>query len=129
MNFQNPVSGRITSRFGPRKHPITGQTKSFHNGIDIAVPIGTDVLAPDSGRISEVWENEKGGKCMAIIGRTGIRFGFAHLDQQLRKVGEIVNAGDVIAKSGNTGGSTGPHLHFTVKQNGNWVNPETYFKF
>lgn len=129
MNFQKPLSGRITSRFGPRKHPITGKVGAFHNGIDISAPVGTDIVAPDSGRISEVWESSKGGKCMAMIGRTGIRFGFAHLDQQLRKVGEIVDRGDLIAKSGNSGASTGPHLHFTVKQNGNWVNPETYFKF
>lgn len=129
MNFQKPMNGRITSRFGPRNHPITGKIGSFHNGIDIAAPIGTDIVAPDYGRISEVWTHEKGGKCMAMIGRTGIRFGFAHLDQQLKKVGDIVNMGDVIAKCGNTGASTGAHLHFTVKQNGNWVNPETYFKF
>lgn len=128
MNFQKPINGRVTSRFGPRTHPITGQ-RTFHNGVDISAPVGTDIVAPDSGRISEVWDNPKGGKCIAMIGRTGIRFGFAHLDEQLKKVGEIVDKGDVIAKSGNTGASTGPHLHFTVKQNGNWVNPETYFKF
>lgn len=128
MNFQKPLSGRITSRFGTRTHPFTGQ-KTFHNGVDISAPIGTEVLAPDSGRISEVWEHANGGKSMAMIGSTGIRFGFAHLNKQLKKVGDIVDKGDVIAESGNTGRSKGPHLHFTVKQNGNWVNPETYFKF
>jgi murein DD-endopeptidase MepM/ murein hydrolase activator NlpD len=128
MRYQLPLKGIITSRFGKRKHPVTGK-QSFHNGVDISAPAGTHVQAPDSGRISEVWDHDTGGKCIAMVGRTGIRFGFAHLSNQLHSEGDIVNIGDVIAESGNSGSSTGPHLHFTVKVNGNWVNPETYFKF
>jgi len=124
----SPVKGRITGRFGNRIHPVT-KTQSFHNGVDIAVAIGTPVLAPETGRVTEVWNHDKGGKCMAMVSQSGIRFGFAHLSEQLKKTGDSVNMGDTIALSGNTGASTGPHVHFTVKKNGSWVDPLKYFNF
>lgn len=124
MKFLKPVTGRISSRFGNRKHPITGKL-SFHNGIDIAAPIGTPVIAPDSGKIIEYWDHVKGGKCIALFNGS-VRFGFAHLNKRLVTLNQLVNKGDVIAEVGNTGASTGAHLHFTVKVNGVWVNPEVY---
>jgi len=77
----------------------------------------------------QVWAHERGGLSMAMIGSDGRRYGFAHLSQQLAEQGKMVEEGEIIAKSGNTGASTGPHLHFTVKQNGRWVDPELLFKF
>jgi murein DD-endopeptidase len=120
--------GRITSRFGTRIHPIT-KALSFHNGIDIAIPIGNDVVAPVAGKIMQVWAHDRGGLSLAMIGQDGRRYGFAHLSKQLVKQGQMVQEGEKIAETGNTGASTGAHLHFTVKQNGEWIDPETLFKF
>ena len=123
-----PLKGRISSRFGYRKHPVSGANSSFHNGIDIAAPVGTAILAPADGIITESWNHDKGGICLAMMaGRT--RFGFAHLDKRLVKVNDPVKAGETIALSGNTGASTGPHLHFTVKINGTFIDPERVINF
>lgn len=124
----SPVKGRITGRFGNRTHPIT-KIRSFHNGVDIAVPAGTAILAPEDGKVTEVWDHIKGGKSLAMVSSSGYRYGFAHLSKQLKKVGELVSEGETIALSGNTGSSTGPHLHFTVKQNGTLIDPMSIFKF
>lgn len=123
-----PVTGRVTSGFGKRVHPIT-KKESFHNGVDIAVPVGTEVVAPENGKIVEVWDHAKGGFCIAMRTTMGTRYGFAHLSKRIRKVGDIVFEGEVIALSGNTGASTGPHVHFTVKKNEQWVDPDKYFVF
>jgi murein DD-endopeptidase MepM/ murein hydrolase activator NlpD len=128
MSYINPLTGRVTSKFGNRPHPITKKT-SFHNGVDIAAVIGTKVVAPAAGTITEAWEHDRGGYCMAMLDDKGVRFGFAHLNDFIAKKGQKVKAGEVIALSGNTGASTGPHLHFTVKVNGQWVDPLTYFTF
>lgn len=124
----NPVTGRITSKFGSRRHPITGIV-TLHNGIDIACVAGTPVKAPEEGTVIQVWEHIKGGKCVAMVGKTCRRYGFAHLSGQLVTVGQQVTEGQVIARSGNTGQSTGPHLHFTVQENGYWRDPLNYFDF
>lgn len=128
MRYTNPVAGRITSYFGTRIHPVTHK-KSFHNGVDIAAPVGTFVKSPDFGTVTELWDHDAGGRCLAMENRSGVRFGFAHLSDRLVKVGDKVNAGQVIALTGNTGRSTGPHLHFTVKVNGEWDDPMLYFSF
>lgn len=125
-----PLRGRITSKFGNRIHPVTGVKVSFHNGVDIAAPVGSQIVAPSNGRITEIWDHPRGGKCLAMVGDNGIRYGFAHLsDNKLKNVGDQVNEGDIICKSGNTGASTGPHLHFTVKVNGQWEDPSKHFNF
>ncbi len=128
MELINPVTGKITSKFGYRTHPITGK-RSFHNGVDIALVMGSPIKAPEAGKVTEVWDHSRGGLCLAMLGSSGRRYGCAHLSAQLRKVGEFVNQGDVIARSGNSGASTGPHLHFTVKGGGNWIDPQFYFTF
>lgn len=124
----NPLNGKITSRFGKRKHPVTGMY-SFHNGIDIACKIGTRIVAPDNGVISEIWDHVLGGKCIAMVSSKGTRFGFAHLSERTVVKGQTVVEGQEIARSGNTGRTTGPHLHFTVKINGNWTNPTNIFNY
>lgn len=112
-----PVPGhtRITSPFGPRVHPVTGATGSFHNGIDIAAPTGTVVVAPLDGRVMQVYETAAGGKQLIILHAHGLRTGYAHLSAWSVKVGDIVQRGQEVARVGNTGASTGPHLHFTVR--------------
>ena len=123
-----PLSGRVTSKFGSRIHPITHK-RVFHNGVDIAAPIGTAVVAPEDGRVTEVWDHEKGGHSLAMVGISNTRYGFAHLSAQLHPVGKSVTEGMAIAKTGNSGASTGPHVHFTVKRNGVFMDPEAFFKF
>lgn len=126
--YTRPVIGKITSKFGERIHPIT-KKKSFHNGIDIACFVGTPVYCPVTGKVSEVWETKTGGLCMSIVSLENVRFGFAHLSKQINKVGDRVTKGDIIALTGNTGASTGPHLHFTMKILGQWVDPQLYIQF
>jgi murein DD-endopeptidase MepM/ murein hydrolase activator NlpD len=127
--YTKPLNGKLTSKFGERTHPVTKIKGSFHNGIDIAAPVGTPVLAPADGKITEVWDNEKGGVCLAMETPDGIRFGFAHLSKRYASWSQEVKQGQQIAASGNTGASTGPHLHFTVKQNDEWIDPLTIFKY
>ncbi len=128
MSYIRPVIGNITSKFGMRTHPIT-KKETFHNGVDISCAIGTPIYAPSSGRLEDIWNSETGGVCMSFIDLDRIRFGFAHLKQVLLKSGDRITKGDIIAYSGNTGKSTGPHLHFTMKINGQWVDPLSHIKF
>lgn len=121
-----PVAGRITSKFGNRIHPITGAT-SFHNGIDIAAPIGTPVHSPYSGVVKSVYSNNTGGIQMIVDHDNGFRTGYAHLSEAIKRPGQRVKQGEIIAKTGNTGASTGPHLHLTLRKNGTLVNPEEFF--
>lgn len=123
-----PLTAPITSRFGKRKHPITGKL-SFHNGVDIACPIGTPIVAPENCLVTESWDHPLGGKCLALLSSDGTRYGFAHLHRRLVRKDQTVPEGQPIALSGNTGRTTGPHLHFTVKILGTWQDPLKHFKF
>lgn len=122
-----PVSGRITSKFGNRTHPVTGVAGKFHNGVDIAVPVGTPVLSPADGKVVSVYTNSSGGIQLIVQHNNGFRTGYAHLNEVIAKAEQTVAKGEVIAKSGNTGASTGPHLHLTLRKNGELVDPEEYF--
>jgi murein DD-endopeptidase len=112
------VEGKITSPFGYRIHPITG-IRTLHNGIDIACPVGTAVHSPLDGEVKEVYDTAAGGKTV-IIGDENRRFGFCHLSRVLLPAGSKIKKGDIIALSGNTGKSTGPHLHLTLQVDGTW---------
>lgn len=111
-----PVPGhrRVSSPFGMRRHPVTGEQR-HHNGIDIPAPIGTPVVAPLDGRVLQVLNGGAGGKQMVVLHANGLRTGYAHLDDWKVAQGEVVQRGQTIATVGNTGASTGPHLHFTVR--------------
>lgn len=118
-----PVQGKLTSTFGHRTHPISGTT-AFHNGIDIAAPTGTPIKSPVFARVEKVYYNSTGGNQVIIkqfLSDTVL--GFAHLSIPLAEVGDIVYPGKEIALVGNTGQSTGAHLHFTVKKNGKHIDP------
>ncbi|MDY0200967.1 MAG: M23 family metallopeptidase [Tenuifilaceae bacterium] len=123
-----PLKGRISSKFGQRKHPISGKV-SFHNGIDIAAKIGTPIVSPANGTVQRIWDHHSGGKSLSIITPGGLRFGFAHLIKRLVRQGDAVEAGQIIAQVGTTGASTGPHLHFTVSKQGQFIDPLKYFTF
>lgn len=81
------VSGRITSGFGVRVHPVTGVKGSFHNGVDIAAPIGTEVYAPCDGVIKEVYQHETGGLTLIVGNDDEVRIGFCHLSKVYWGVG------------------------------------------
>lgn len=119
-----PVVGhpRITSPFGDRIHPVTG-VRTPHRGVDLGVPRGTNVFTPASGTVTNVWTDSNCGRGIVITHANGYATTYCHLEEQLVKPGEIVTAGCLIGRSGNTGRSTGPHLHYGIKQNGTYINP------
>jgi murein DD-endopeptidase MepM/ murein hydrolase activator NlpD len=125
IRFTWPVEGRVTSPFGNRTHPVTGAVNSFHNGIDIAAPIGTSIYAPMRGTVMSVFTTDGGGLSLILQHPNGWRTGYAHLNRVLVAMGEEVIQGEVIAEVGNTGRSTGPHLHFTMRNaSGQYVDPQ-----
>ena len=125
-NFVTPVDGKITSAFGERSNPLTGG-KDFHNGIDIAAPVGTNVHAPLSGQVAKIYSNEVGGLQMILKHPNDIYTGYAHLSQTIAKPLQYISAGDIIAKTGQSGEVTGPHLHFTVfNSKGTFLNPTDF---
>lgn len=124
ISFLWPVGGPISSPFGPRIHPIFG-VPSFHTGIDIAVPEGTAVRAAAAGTVTFAgWDRETGFGVLVIIDHgNGYETYYAHLAKLLVSPGQRVSPGEIIALSGNTGLSTGPHLHFEVQYLGSPVDP------
>lgn len=122
-----PVSGRITSTFGYRKAPTAGAS-SYHKGVDIAVNTGTNVLACKGGKVVTAAYSSSAGNYVAIYHGGGIYSYYMHCSQLKTSVGKHVEKGQVIARSGSTGISTGPHLHFAMYKSGNYVNPMYYVK-
>jgi murein DD-endopeptidase MepM/ murein hydrolase activator NlpD len=116
------TTGRSTSGYGYRTHPISG-VKTFHNGIDIAAPTGTGVYSYASGTVISVSQNNTLGKYIAIDHGNGLVTRYLHLSKFNVEKGDKVSTGDRIGSVGNTGYSTGPHLHFEVLKNGSYQNP------
>lgn len=125
MTWPAPGIYRITSPFGYRIHPILN-TKKLHTGIDIGVPQGTKIVAAQSGTI--IYSDWYGGYGMVIMidHGGGIVTLYGHNSKLIAKVGQKVDKGDTVSLSGTTGLSTGPHLHFEVRVNGQYVDPLTY---
>ena len=122
--FNWPLFGEITSGFGPRRHPITRQ-RDFHEGIDLKADEGTAVYATLAGKVSFAGPN--GGYGYLIILDHGLyETYYAHLSEIRVYKGQFVEAGQLIARSGNTGFSTGPHLHFEIRLRRIPVNPLYY---
>ena len=116
----------VTSEFGNRRDPFTGERKG-HSGMDLAVPTGTSVRAALPGTVTVSTYNRGGyGYYVMIDHGSGLSTLYGHNSQLLARVGQTVEAGDVIALSGSTGRSTGPHLHFEVRINGERTNPRSY---
>ncbi|SDM86853.1 murein DD-endopeptidase [Franzmannia pantelleriensis] len=114
---------RMSSSFNlRRKHPVTGRV-SPHYGTDWAMPIGTSINAPADGRVEKVGNHPLAGRFIVVRHDNGYRTRYLHLSEPLVSRGERVSMGETIAKSGNTGRSTGPHLHYEVIVNGNQVDP------
>ena len=116
----------VTSEFGNRIDPITGERRG-HTGMDLAVPTGTPIRAALPGTVTVSTYNQGGyGYYIMIDHGNGLSTLYGHCSQLLASVGRTVEAGDVIALSGSTGRSTGPHLHFEVHVNGQRTNPRSY---
>ncbi len=125
LGWPAPGYYKITSPYGYRNHPIL-KKKKLHTGIDIAVPSGTSVLAANSGKV--IYSGYNGGYGNTVIIDHGGKIStlYAHNSKLLVKVGDEVEKGKAISKSGSTGLSTGPHLHFEVRENGQHVDPMKY---
>lgn len=120
-----PVMGWVTSSFGFRTNPFTGLTQ-MHEGMDISNRVGSLVIAPASGIVSDTGNDYAHGKFVVISHGFGITTRYNHLSQVLVRAGQKVNRSDKIAEVGNTGQSTGPHLHYEVRVNGIPINPMRY---
>ncbi len=119
-----PLNGkiRVTSPFNPgRRHPVLGYVRP-HNGTDFGVPVGTRVICPADGVVTKASYSRGSGYYIAIRHRGAYSTVYMHLSKMLVKPGQRVKMGDVIARSGNTGLSTGPHLHYELRINGRPVN-------
>lgn len=118
-----PVSGRITSRYGYRLNPITGVGYEFHQGIDLAANQGAPVYASGAGRVIYSAYQGSYGNLIIIDHGYGLKTAYAHNSANLAKVGQNVKKGDLIGRVGSTGRSTGPHVHFEIRQNNSPIDP------
>ncbi|HOT58101.1 MAG TPA: M23 family metallopeptidase [Spirochaetales bacterium] len=125
--FLWPIRGYITSWYGWRRDPITN-ARSFHTGLDIGAPLGTPVRAAMDGTVIAVNFSTGMGNYIIIKHRSGYKTLYAHLKSAVVSVGDYVTTSNVIGYVGNTGYSTGPHLHFTVYKNGYTINPMAVLK-
>jgi len=117
-----PVEGLITSDFAYRIHPIT-ETTDFHNGMDVAAEEGRNILAALPGEVTEVGWSEVYGNYIILKHATHLETFYAHCSEILAEEGMVVRQGERIAKVGQTGMATGPHLHFSVIVDGEYTDP------
>lgn len=120
-----PSSSRITSNFGGRESPTEGAS-SNHQGIDIGASTGSNILAAESGVVTIATYSSSAGNYVMISHGGGVSTVYMHCSSLLVSEGEQVSQGQVIAKVGSTGYSTGPHLHFGIRSGGSYVNPLNY---
>ena len=124
-----PTAGYITSPYGYRRWPFgSGNIRQFHSGLDIGAPSGSPVRAAISGRVSAVGWDDVLGNYVVVSHHSGYRTMYGHMSAVRVKSGAYVGTGERVGDVGNTGMSTGPHLHFTVYKNGVTVNPRNLMK-
>lgn len=125
--FKRPLKSGvyyISSLFGWRNSPFTG-LRSYHNGIDMAAPTGTSIFAALAGTVTTAGWSDVYGWHVIVRHHSGYKTLYAHMNQINVKVGQYVTTSTTLGRVGNTGLSTGPHLHFTIYKNGVAVNPQT----
>ncbi len=120
-----PVRGWVTSEFGFRKSPFSGR-REFHKGVDIATKLGKEIVAPADGIIASVEREHDMGNTVQIGHSNGVATAYGHLLKSAVRKGQVVRRGDIIGYVGNSGRSTGSHIHYTVLLNGVPVNPRKY---
>lgn len=124
--FCNPVEeGIITSSCGERENPIL-EKQEFHDGLDIAVPEGTQVVAVKRGTVTQIRQSQTLGLVLEYETLDGFVVQYAHLQDTLVTEGEEIAQGQAVAKSGNSGLSTGPHLHYRLEKEGILLDPMPY---
>ena len=121
------LSGWLSSRYGTRIDPFSGK-KAWHDGVDFAGKAGSNIVAVASGVVSWSGERYGYGKMVEVAHGDGVITRYAHNQENLVKVGDMVRRGDVVALMGNSGRSTGPHVHFEVHKNGRPVDPASYLR-
>lgn len=122
-----PVVGQITSAYGYRNDPISGEY-SFHKGVDISAAVGTSICAFADGSVEFVGESESYGLYIQLDHGNGVKTFYCHCSELCVQKGAWVAAGQVIAKTGDTGNTTGPHLHLEVEKDGLQLNPAYYIQ-
>ncbi len=120
-----PATGWVTSGFGFRTDPFTGLTQ-MHEGLDISNRMGTTVVIPADGIISDIGNDWIHGKMLVVSHGFGMMTSYSHLSKVTARIGQRVKRGDKVAEIGNSGRTTGPHLHYEIKLNGIPVNPARY---
>ncbi|MCX6127260.1 MAG: M23 family metallopeptidase [Proteobacteria bacterium] len=120
-----PVDGWITSGFGARMSPFTGES-AYHKGIDVAAPVGTPILAPADGVVVFSGKKEGFGNFVMIAHGYGVVTGYGHNAQNLVIAGKVIKRGEQLATIGQTGRTTGPHLHYEIWVNGRVVDPKRF---
>jgi murein DD-endopeptidase MepM/ murein hydrolase activator NlpD len=123
--FGSPLPGRITSTMGMRKHPVGG-FRGRHTGVDLAAAEGTRIAAAAAGVVKDAGEGEYIGKFVILSHKDSYTTVYGHCSQTLVRKGERIKKGQVIARVGNTGRTTGPHLHFEIRKNGIPQDPLSY---
>ena len=123
-----PVMGVLTSGYGMRDHPIDGENK-LHAGIDLAADTGTAVLAFADGKVDYIGESPAYGMYLQLRHDNGVTTFYAHCSELCVRKGQSVKMGEVVARVGETGNATGPHLHFEMKRDGSFVDPKPYVEY
>ena len=124
--WPTPSTSLITSYYGSRLHPVYGTTK-FHSGIDIGAADGAAIIAADGGTVVSAGWSGGYGNCIMIDHGNGYTTLYAHLSGYAVSSGQAVSRGDTIGYVGSTGVSTGPHLHYEVRQGGSTLDPMAFY--
>ncbi len=123
--FHAPLTGTVSSPYGYRSDPFSKKI-SYHKGVDVATPEGTEVRATAKGIVTKSSYNSIGGHYIVLNHGNDIESYYGHLQTRIVSVGDTVEAGDIIGLSGNTGKTTGAHLHFQLSYHQRTVDPEKY---
>ncbi|MCR4614846.1 MAG: M23 family metallopeptidase [Clostridiales bacterium] len=128
IKFTVPVYGKITSPFGQRIHPITGKN-SFHTGVDIGAKTGAKIACARDGKVEATGSNNSAGNYILIDHGNGLKTYYCHCSKVYAPQGAVVREGEIIALVGDTGQTTGPHLHFEIRYNGERYDPASVIDF
>ena len=126
MIWPLPGYSRISSKFGYRSNPFGGSKKEYHNGIDIPAPRGTEIKCAYDGQVAWSSYSSSAGNWVGVDHGNGYYTIYMHMSKRKVNEGDMVKKGDVLGLVGTTGRSTGNHLHFSIRIDGNYVNPSDY---
>ncbi len=124
-SFAPPVVGTVSSPYGIRAHPVVAGHE-LHEGVDIAVPVGTEVRSPFPGTITRVEDHPNLGRMVVVSHPAGYQTTYGHLSSATVEVGDPVSPGTIVGRSGESGRATGPHLHFSMYRDGESVDPSAW---